>query len=126
MSLDKNTRKHIVLIVGAAALGTGAATVLAYAARFDKTAQHMSILRGQQWVEELLAGHPIRFKNEIGMSKGVFNKLLEVLERESGLKDSQYVSAQEQLAIFLHFVYQALSNCGLQECFQRSPDTISK
>ena len=99
MSLDKNTRKHIALIVGAAAVVTGASTVLAYASHFEKTAQHMSILRGQQWVDELLEGHPARFKNEMGMSKLVFNRLLEVLEEDGGLKDSWYVSSQEQLAI---------------------------
>ena len=126
MSLDENTRKRIALIVGAAAVIAGASTVLAYAARFEKTAQHTSVLRGQQWVDELLEGHPARFKNEMGMSKLVFNRLLEVLEEDGGLKDSRYVSSQEQLAIFLHFAHRALSNRGLQERFQRSADTISK
>jgi len=60
------------------------------------------------------------------MGKHVFNKLLEVLEKNGGLKDTQYVSAEEQLAIFLHFAHHALSNYALQERFQHSGDTILK
>jgi hypothetical protein len=33
------------------------ASVLGYAARFDKCAQHTSKLSGEQWIQELLRGH---------------------------------------------------------------------
>jgi len=60
------------------------------------------------------------------MSKYIFNRLSEVLQEDGRLKDTWYVTVQEQLAIFLHFVHQALSNRALQEHFQCSLDTISK
>ena len=126
MSLDDDTRRCVALIIGATTIMAGCATVLAYASRFEKVAQHTSTLSGQQWVDELRGGHPERFKNEMGMSKHVFNKLLKMLKEDGGLKDTRYVSAEEHLAIFLHFAHQALSNRGLQERFQRSGDTISK
>jgi len=126
MSPDDNTRRRVALLAGTAVIMAGYASALAYASRFEKVAQHTSALRGQQWVNELQGGHPERFKNEIGMGKHVFNKLLEVLEENGGLKDTRYVSAEEQLAIFLHFAHRASSNRALQERFQRSGDTISK
>ena len=126
MSLDDDTRRRVALLVGITVVIVGYAAVLAAASRFEKVAQHTSILRGQQWVDELREGHPGRFKNKMGMSKHVFDRLLEVLQEDGELNDTRYVSAQEQLAIFLHFAHQALSNRGLQERFQCSPDTISK
>ncbi|SRR5260221_798875 len=126
MSLDDNTRRHIAVIVGATVVVAGASAVIAYASRFEKVPQHTSILSGQGWVDELCEGHPGRFKNEMGMSKRVFNNLLELLKKGGGLKDTRYVSAEEQLGIFLHFAHRALPNRGLQERFQRSGDTISK
>ncbi|KAF8171128.1 hypothetical protein BJ912DRAFT_832054, partial [Pholiota molesta] len=40
--------------------------------------------------------------------------------------DGKYVSANEQLAIFLHFARTGASSRMLQERFQRSGETISK
>ena len=110
MPLNDDTRRCIAIIAGATAVIAGASAVLAYASRFDKVPQHMSILSGQQWVDELCEGHPGRFRNEMGMSKCVFNNLLEVLKEDGGLKDTQYVSAEEHLAIFLHYAHRVLSN----------------
>ena len=126
MSLDENQRRRLVVIAGGITAIAAGAAVLAYASCFEKIAQHTSILTGQQWVDELCEGHPDRFKNEMGINKKVFNKLLRALEEHGKLKDTQYVSAEEQLAIFLHFVLRALSNRGLQERFQCGPETISK
>jgi len=126
MPLDDDTRRRIALLVGTTVIIVVYASMLAYASHFEKVAQHTSILRGQQWLDELHEGHPGRFKNEMGMSKYIFNRLLEVLQEDGRLHDTRYVTAQEQLAIFLHFAHQALSNCALQERFQHSPDTISK
>ena len=126
MSLDNDTRKHVALLAGMTVIMAGYASALAYASHFEKVMQYISILSGQQWVDKLRKGHPKRFKNEIGMRKHVFNKLLEVLKKDGGLEDTRYVSAEEQLAIFLHFAHRALSNHALQERFQRSGDTISK
>jgi hypothetical protein len=97
-----------------------------YAARFDRQAQHTSRLSGEQWVQELLHGHNIRIHNELGMNKTVFIKLLEVLRSDAGVLRTRYVSAEEQLAIFLHYAHCGLSNRAIQERFQRSGDTVSK
>jgi hypothetical protein len=97
-----------------------------YASCFDKTPLHTSRLTGDQWVQELIDGHEERFYNEMGMRDIVFHQLLELLEREGGLHDTRYVTAREQLAIFLHYAPRGLSNHALQERFQRSADTISK
>ena len=36
---------------------------------FDKTPKNTSILTGRRWLDELLAGHPIRFYDNLGMNK---------------------------------------------------------
>jgi transposase len=102
------------------------ASVLAYASRFEKRAQHTSKLSGEQWIQEMLQGHEGRIHNELGMHKAVFIQLLTVLKRDAGVHATRYVSAEEQLATFLHYVHRGLPNRALQERFQRSGDTISK
>jgi hypothetical protein len=100
--------------------------IFLYASRFNKVPQHTSILSDQDWITELIAGHNGQFHNEMGMNKHIFWKLLSVLRTDAGLLDTRHVSSEEQVAIFLHYVHRGLSNCALQEQFQRSPDTISK
>ena len=97
-----------------------------YAARFIKRPLHTSLLSGEQWVKELLDGHDERFYNGMGMHQPIFRKILALLKINGGLCDSRYVTAREQLAIFLHYARRGLSNRALQERFQRSGDTISK
>ena len=122
-------RLHIIRLIGI----TGFIILYAmvecmeiYASRFDKTPLHTSRLTGDQWVQELVDGHEGRFYNEMEMHDIVFHQLLELLVREGGLCNTRYVTAHEQLAIFLHYVCQGLTNRVLQERFQRSADTISK
>jgi hypothetical protein len=120
---------QILSVVAAAGLSliiAGGASAVCGASRFDKTAKHTSKLSGQDWVTELLQGHDGRFYDELGLHKHVFSRLLTVLGRLAGLRDTKYVLAEEQLAIFLHFVHRGLSNRALQERFQRSADTITK
>ena len=45
----------------------GETAVSSVASRFNTVPQHTSILTGQDWVDELLAGHVTRFYNELGM-----------------------------------------------------------
>ena len=59
------------------------------------------------------------------MMKGTFKALLKVLWA-SGVRDSRYIMADEQLAIFLYASVTGASNQKLQVRFQRSADTISK
>jgi hypothetical protein len=86
---------------------------------------HTSILTGEGWVLELLAGHPKCIQCELGVHQHVFIELIEEL-REMGYTNSKHVSLEEQLAIFLYACVTGLTIRHLGERFQRSNDTISK
>jgi hypothetical protein len=101
-------------------------TMLAFSSRYDKILVHTSWLTGQDWIDELLIRHNGRFYNELGLNKHVFRRLIAVLERDAGLCATRHVSAEEQLAVFLHYAQRGLSNQALQERFQQSADTITK
>ena len=81
---------------------------------------------GYDWIHELMHPdtHPDRIRRSLGVRLHVFNKLLYVL-RHSGVTDSQYVTLEEQLRIFLHACVTGLTSPHLCERFQRSGDTIS-
>ena len=84
-----------------------------------------SILSGQMWLDELLAGHPERFSEQFGMSKFAFHLLSRKLQLHSGLANQRHITADEQLATFLYIARTGSSTRILQERFQRSPSTIS-
>jgi hypothetical protein len=86
---------------------------------------HTSRLSGEDWVIELLQGHPRRIYHELGVNKGVFRSLLAWL-RTHGHKDSRHVSLHEQLAIFLYMCRTGLSTQHVGERFQRSIETVSR
>jgi hypothetical protein len=92
----------------------------------DPIPMRTSVLTGQLWLDELLEGHPTRFQEQMGMAHHVFHQLSNELQTYCGLSNTKYVSANEQLAIFLHLARTGLSSRMLQERFQRSGDTISK
>ena len=125
MALPHNTFPSVAAAAGLTVLMAGALAAI-YASRFNKTPQHTSKLTGQGWVNEILEGHDGRFYNELGLHKHVFRRLVIILGRLSGLDHTKHVSAEEQLAIFLHFAHRGLSNRALQERFQRSADMITK
>ncbi|KAF7371821.1 putative nuclease HARBI1-like protein [Mycena venus] len=85
---------------------------------------HTSILTGQRWLSELLDGHPDRLRDQLGLAKHVFFRLLFELQAYSGLVDTKYVTAMEKLGTFLHWVHTGSSSRMLQERFQRSAETI--
>ena len=66
-----------------------------------KLPYHTSILTGEGWVMELLAGHPQHTCTELGVSHEVFIALIDEL-CHIGHTDSKFVSLEEQLAIFLY------------------------
>ena len=120
---------HLLNLVAAAGflfLATSRDAALLYSTRFNCVPVHTSRLSGQQWLDELIDGHNRRFHNEMGIRKHVFMRLVRMLRRDTGLVDTRHVLAEEQLAIFLHYVHWGLSNRALQERFQRSADTITK
>jgi hypothetical protein len=60
-----------------------------------------------------------------GTTHHVFHKLSYELQMYSGLTNSKYVTADEQLAIYAHLARTGLSSWMMQERFQCSGDTIS-
>jgi hypothetical protein len=85
---------------------------------------HTSALSGQEWVIELIIGHPERIRCELGVHAHVFEQLINEL-RALGHADSRYVSLEEQLAIFLYSCVTGLTVRHVGERFQRSNGTIS-
>ena len=91
---------------------------------YFKIPSHTSILTGEGWVQELLDGHPLRIKTELGRRRHVFRSLVQALV-DSGLRPSKHISNEEQVAIFLYGSVTGLSVCHLGERFQHSNGTIS-
>ena len=92
---------------------------------FVKEPYHTSILTGEGWVMELLAGHPERICCELGMHRHVFLELQAKLH-SIGYRDSKHVSLEEQLAIFLYTCVTGLSIWHVGEQFQRLNSTVSQ
>jgi hypothetical protein len=93
--------------------------------RYVKQPYHTSVLTGQGWVDELVLGHPLRIRTELGVSLEVFQALISKL-REMGHRASKHVKLEEQLAIFLYACVTGLPVRHLGERFQRSNETVSK
>jgi hypothetical protein len=73
----------------------------------------------------LLNGHPERIWTELGVHRQVFIQLIEEL-REVGLGDTQYMTLEEQTAIFLYFCVTRLTTHHVAERFQCANTTIAK
>lgn len=112
-----------VLLISTASAGL---TLHSIHGNYCKTPQNNSKLSGAEWVQELAYGHPSRCRNNLGMNKHVFMKLLQELQGRTNLVDTKHVEAKEQLAIFLYLATTGLSNRKTQERLQRSAETISK
>jgi hypothetical protein len=78
------------------------------------------------WLDEILHGHPDRFKNQLGMSQAVFRGLCCVLQLECDLTDGKFIAADEQVAMFLYFAHRGCSVRDIMERFQHSGGTVSK
>lgn len=87
---------------------------------------HTSKLRGREWVQELLEGHPQRIKDNLGIHKYVFRVLCSELVRKGGLRPTKHVDVAEHVALFLWAAVTNLTNRHLAEKFQRSGSTISQ
>lgn len=101
------------------------ATAALLQSMFTKEPYHTSILTGEGWVMELLAGNERRIHCELGVHHEVFAALIADL-REMGHGNLKYVSLEEQLAIFLHACVTGQTVRHLGERFQRSNETISQ
>jgi hypothetical protein len=117
-------KKKNMAIIGAV---MAAATIIThFQSHPDPIPMRTSILTGRMWLAELLESpNPTWFQEQMGMTRRVFHKLSYELQMYSGLANSKYVTADEQLAIYAHLARTGLSSRMLQERFQRSGDTIS-
>jgi hypothetical protein len=121
--IRRRLRQYAILF--ASIIFTATASILASVYRKEPEPYHTSILTGEGWVMELLAGHPDRIRCELGMARHVFVELVSELRR-IGYSNSKYVSLEEQLAIFLYTCVTGLTTRHVGERFQRTNDTISK
>jgi hypothetical protein len=124
-NLTPRQRQQVMALLAAVMVHIIAAAAMIIVGPFDKIPYHTSALTGQMWVNELLAGHPDRIKNELGMRKHVFQGFVLAL-RLSGLEHKRDITVEEQAAIFLYMSVTGLSIVHVGERFQRANDTISK
>jgi hypothetical protein len=96
-----------------AAVAGGAAVGQYMILHLIKTPMYDSALSGEAWLQELLNGHPVRFHDNVGMSKHVFQKLVHELQMYAGLEDSKHVTKEEQLAIFLCLCQMGAVTCNI-------------
>ena len=124
--LSRTTNRQKKILRGSIFAFTAIAALITLSVSVSqKTPVRTSILTGELWLAELYAS-PVRMYEQLGMAKHVFRKLCTELQMHHGLSDSKYVSAEEKLAIFLHFARTGASSRMLQERFQRSGETISR
>ena len=106
-------QRKVAALVGAMASGA----VTSYmASHITKTTMHDSILSGQAWLQEILSGHPSQFHNSMGMSKFAFLKLVCELRMYANLQATKHISAEEQLAMFLHLAYTGNMYSSSKNC----------
>lgn len=88
---------------------------------------HTSKLTGHAWVQEVLLGNPHRVKDNFGLSKRGFRRLVTALEQKTGLSTSRRgITTNEQVAMFLYTVTTGLTLRKVAERFQHSLATVSK
>jgi hypothetical protein len=118
-------RRRLALMSSATAVFAACQALVELLTPIDRTPYHTSALSGEQWVQELLSGHPRRIRTEFGVYQQTFLTLVQTL-RDIGIRSSRRVTIEEQVAIFLYTVVTGLSSAHVGERFQRSPTTISK
>lgn len=95
------------------------------AERARRIPYHTSALTGAMWVNELLTGHPGRFRTELGVHRSTFILLVKAMQK-LGLQSSRHVSIEEQVAIFLYTAVTGITCVHTGERFQHSTSTITK
>ena len=60
-------RRRLALLSSATAVFAACQAVVKLLTPIDRTPYHTSALSGEQWVQELLSGHPRRIRTELGV-----------------------------------------------------------
>ena len=92
----------------------------------NHTRIHTSILTGDRYVREVLEGHELRCKRDFRMEQYIFRNLVQCLRERCHLRDTNFVSVEEQVGIFLYAVSKNATNHTLQGQFQHSGEVISR
>lgn len=94
--------------------------------RLFKTARNTSILTGAQKTIEFLEGHPVRFYEQFRLEKHIFYLLRDALCERKLLKDTNRMTVDEQLLMFLHTIGHNVRNRVIQDRYQHSGEPISR
>lgn len=87
--------------------------------------QHTSCRTGKMYCAELLeTDNPARFRDAARMDKITFRRLIKLLKRDGGLKNSRYISCEQKLFILVDALV-GLSVRQIGEKWQHSTSTIS-
>lgn len=98
-----------------------------YDKRFlNREPYHNDPFTGKQYVEHVLGGHPQRCSDMFRMKKEVLFDLSDALKERALLKDTRYVTVEEQLCIFLYTIGHTVGNRVVADRFQHSQETISR
>lgn len=95
----------------------------------NKILCRMLRLTGEQWVQDVLNGHPRRCQEQIRMSASVFLSLEKWIGAHTEIRNSRHhkgISIMQKLVIFLWITGHGASNRDAQERFQHSGQTISR
>jgi hypothetical protein len=83
--------------------------------------------KGGDYLRELLnCGSDKRIYEVLRMQKGTFQALCTRLRKDKGLKDSQHIRIEEQVAMFLWTLNYSASSRTVAERFQHSREPISR
>jgi hypothetical protein len=103
------------------------AVVEAYIQRYiNRRPCRTSLLGGNEWVLEILSGHPMRCFQNFRVAPDVFMRIVEIVRSRVSQSCRSLVSIEERLAMFLFIVGQNASNRNTQERFQHSGETVSR
>lgn len=92
----------------------------------NKDIEHSPQSRGASYIASILQGNTRRCLRRLRMSEESFYKLIRFMTDCCSLKDSRWITANEQVVIWLNIVGHGLSNSDSMEMFQRSGETIQR
>ncbi|XP_044428737.1 uncharacterized protein [Triticum aestivum] len=94
--------------------------------RLFRTPRNTSILTGAQKTIEFLEGCPVRFYEQFRLEKHRFYLLQDALCERKLLKDTNQMTVDEQLLMFLHTIGHNVRNRVIQDRYQHSGEPISR
>ena len=107
-------------------VGVGTSLCASYYLKYlNKQKRRISKLSGIEWVRETLDTHGESYRM-FRMEPHVFQRLLDVLVQNYGLRPSMEISVEEALAMFLWTCGHNQSNRNVQNRFKHSGETVSR